>query len=110
MMVMEEFQKVYIVASIYRAIFAKAIQMVCPETRKQDASQAPGTTGLGEPVTQQQPLQGPDAAAPVFPGPDLSDMVDALMDESLPFNFWEAWNDIDGFGVVYPDAQVPQGL
>ncbi|CEL10459.1 hypothetical protein ASPCAL13578 [Aspergillus calidoustus] len=110
MMVMEEFQKVYIVASIYRAIFAKAIQMVCPETRKRDASQAPGTTGLGDPVTQQQPLEGQHAAAPPFPGPDLPDMVDALMDESLPFNFWEAWNDIDGFGSVYPDAHVAQGL
>jgi hypothetical protein len=38
------------------------------------------------------------------------DMVDALMDESLPFNFWEAWNDIDGLGVGYPDGQATRGL
>ncbi|KAJ0421225.1 fungal-specific transcription factor domain-containing protein [Aspergillus carlsbadensis] len=111
MMVMEEFQKVYIVASIYRAIFAKAIQMLCPETLPGTRNENQGPSSAGEASTVpggQQPVLeqhvSPASGQVPAPGPDLTDMVDALMDESLPFHFWEAWNDIDGFGLVYPDA------
>ncbi|KAL4910973.1 hypothetical protein BDW74DRAFT_172427 [Aspergillus multicolor] len=121
MMVMEEFQKVYTVASIYRGIFAKAIQIICSDGA--GAGEGAGSTApdrdsssnlpMGASVSTEVPVPGPVQSGTVgqahahqavlagpivgqetVPGSDLTDMVDALLDESLPFNFWETWGQV----------------
>ncbi|KAL4740641.1 fungal-specific transcription factor domain-containing protein [Aspergillus similis] len=113
MMVMEEFQQVYTVASIYRGIFAKAIQLICPEgagpggsenTVVPESSSVPLPVGVSASTSAPVPVPQETAemdhqhigtAVTVGPEPDqgaaLTDMVDALLDETLPFNFWEMW-------------------
>ncbi|KAL4765938.1 Zn(II)2Cys6 transcription factor [Aspergillus foveolatus] len=116
MMVMEEFQQVYTVASIYRGIFAKAIQLICPEsagtggnenTAVTGSSSAPLRTGVSASTSAPIPVP-PESAeldhqhvgtgATVGPelgqGAVLTDMVDDLLDETLPFNFWETWGQM----------------
>lgn len=116
-MVMEEFQKVYTVASIYRGIFAKAIQQFY-------ASEAVSMGIAGSPVFVSagaaQATEGPATAASVpvgvasvpmavdagagagaGAGNDVlettemtSDLIDALVDEASTFNFWETWGQL----------------
>ncbi|KAL4786961.1 fungal-specific transcription factor domain-containing protein [Aspergillus varians] len=118
MMVMEEFQKVYTVASIYRGIFAKAIQQICPEgvideSARRYSAPDPGTAPASALVPASgpgpEPASAPDQAQaqaqvglpPVTnpidigdldPGVDVTGMVDALLDESSSLSFWETWN------------------
>ncbi|KAL4979726.1 fungal-specific transcription factor domain-containing protein [Aspergillus desertorum] len=115
MMVLEALQQVYTVASIYRGIFARAIQLICPEGAGPSANEnavAPGSSSVplraGASASAFAPAPVPSesdamdhqhAAAPslgpeLVPGADLTDMVDALLDESLPFNFWETWGQM----------------
>ncbi|KAL4998757.1 fungal-specific transcription factor domain-containing protein [Aspergillus recurvatus] len=116
MMIMEALQQVYTVASIYRGIFAKAIQLICPEGSGPDTNEnavVPGSssvplragtsTSTSAPVPAQSEsgiLDHQHAATAVAVGPepgsgaDLTDMVDALLDETLPFNFWETWGQM----------------
>lgn len=124
MMVMEEFQKVYTVASIYRGIFAKAIQqfyardagvlgMYSPTWFALDANantNADANAGEGVPAPVPAPVAvtsvpfSVDAGAGVenslFEG-DVnmntemtSDLIDALVDEASTFNFWETWGQL----------------
>jgi hypothetical protein len=116
MMVLEEFQQVYTVASIYRGIFAKAIQLICPEgagtggnenTAVTGSSSVPLRMGISASTSASIPVPPESAeldhqhvgtAATVGPEPGqgatLTDMVDALLDETLPFNFWETWGQM----------------
>ncbi|KAL4801632.1 hypothetical protein BDV18DRAFT_164690 [Aspergillus unguis] len=107
MMVMEEFQKVYTVASIYRGIFAMAIQQICPEAVGEitgaSTAPAPGPapdSGTAVPPPDQDQPGGVTTRHPVFntvdldPSVDMTSMVDALLDESSTLNFWETWNQM----------------
>ncbi|KAL5044010.1 hypothetical protein BDW71DRAFT_209616 [Aspergillus fruticulosus] len=114
MMVMEALQQVYTVASIYRGIFAKAIQLICPEGACPDENAVvPGSSSVplrgGAPASTSSPVPVPPESGAMDhqhvassvavgpepgPGADLTDMVDALLDETLPFNFWETWGQM----------------
>lgn len=107
MMVMEEFQKVYTVASIYRGIFAMAIQQICPEAVGEitGASAAPASApgpapGVAAPPSDQNQSTGITTGNPIVnnvdldPNVDVTSMVDALLDESSTLNFWETWNQM----------------
>lgn len=94
MMVMEEFQKVYTVASIYRGIFAMAIQQFysedavpmkipCPPVA------VPDTAGDGCGSGCRDLLQAPEINTEV-----TNDLIDSLVDETSLFNFWETWGQL----------------
>ncbi|RAL13070.1 Zn(II)2Cys6 transcription factor [Aspergillus homomorphus CBS 101889] len=94
MMIMEEFQKVYTVASIYRGIFAKAIQQIYPERTDENPSTSvsiPAAVSASAPTgAAAHPIAAVDPAL----GTDMDNMVDALLDESSALNFWETWGQL----------------
>ena len=95
MMVMEEFQKVYTVASIYRVIFAKGIQQVCPEEAAETNNAA---VSVSVPTAAPAPAP-PNVVAPSIShelelGTEMDGMVDALLDGSTALNFWETWGQL----------------
>lgn len=101
MMVMEEFQKVYTVASIYRGIFAMAIQQICPEAAGEITGAATAPVSASAPGVAVPQDQSTDITThPVLnnidldPNVDMNSMVDALLDESSTLNFWETWNQM----------------
>lgn len=107
MLVMEELQKTYTVASIYRAIFTKALQMIFPGY---SAPVAPFSSTGNAAAAAPSPasLNGADnspmgASVPGYSQTQINDgafiagdgnLMDALMDEASIFNFWETWNQI----------------
>ncbi|KAJ5241152.1 C6 transcription factor [Penicillium citrinum] len=119
MLVMEELQKTYTVASIYRAVFTKALQLifpgylipVAPFGSTGHAPAATGTTAVAAAAAVPASVSGAGAAnSPMGPGygvPEYSppiddgsfgvgemDLMDALMDEASIFSFWEACSQI----------------
>ncbi|KAI9037575.1 Zn(II)2Cys6 transcription factor [Aspergillus affinis] len=100
MLVMEELQKTYTVASIYRGIFAKAIQQLFPEytegTLLGHSAPAVNNTnataihaaGTAEDATEAEP--GIDGLG--YNNVAADDFIDLLMDEASIFNFWDTWN------------------
>ncbi|OJJ84168.1 Zn(II)2Cys6 transcription factor [Aspergillus glaucus CBS 516.65] len=124
MMVMEEFQKVYTVASIYRGIFAKAIQQFYPRDAgvlgmyspiwfALDANantNADANAGEGVPAPVPAPVAVTSVPFSVDAGAGVenslsegdvnmntemtSDLIDALVDEASTFNFWETWGQL----------------
>lgn len=108
MLVMEELQKTYTVASIYRAVFTKAIQLIFPGY---SAPVAPFSSTANAVATDHTPAGVSDViGAENSPmetnvlefnqtheggfGVGEGDLMDALMDEASIFNFWENWNQI----------------
>ncbi|RAL05303.1 Zn(II)2Cys6 transcription factor [Aspergillus ibericus CBS 121593] len=95
MMVMEEFQRVYTVASIYRVIFAKGIQQICPEEAAETTS---ASASVAVPTAAPAPAL-PNVVAPMMSheaelGMEMDGMVDALLDGSSALNFWETWGQL----------------
>ncbi|PYI13899.1 hypothetical protein BO99DRAFT_426758 [Aspergillus violaceofuscus CBS 115571] len=91
MMVMEEFQKVYTVASIYRGIFAKAIREICPDRLDEHPDTSVSIPAAAPLAAQPDDIVNSMAAGNPGVGTDMDDMVDALLDESSALNFWETW-------------------
>ena len=109
MLILEELQKTYTVASIYRAIFTKAIQQVFPSysapsaTVSHSASPAPAPVSsdnnvlgsasqdvnrvVGNLNSEQRDEQG-------FEIPLDLDFMSAFMDENSNMGFWQTWNQI----------------
>lgn len=104
MLVMEELQKTYTVASVYRGIFRKAIQQIFPDypDRALHASCSPASI----PVSRAE-----DPASSLFDKADNSgasgqlgesdfgvlngdDLMAALMDNASVFDFWQACNQV----------------
>lgn len=107
MLVMEELQKTYTVASIYRAIFTKAIQMIFPGYSAPVApfsSTANASAAAPSPASVNGAENSPiGAGVPDYSQTQINDgaftvgdgnLMDALMDEASIFNFWETWNQI----------------
>ncbi|GLA17660.1 hypothetical protein AnigIFM62618_004808 [Aspergillus niger] len=100
MMVMEELQKTYTVASIYRAIFAKAIQLLFPENTETTLPGYPNA-GADHNLTDTSRLEETSdvmgtAEIGTINAPGYNDIsadafVDLLMDEASIFNFWDTW-------------------
>ncbi|GLA31105.1 hypothetical protein AnigIFM63326_009545 [Aspergillus niger] len=100
MMVMEELQKTYTVASIYRAIFAKAIQLLFPENTETTLPGYPDA-GADHNLTDTSRLEETGdvmgtAEIGAINAPGYNDIsadafVDLLMDEASIFNFWDTW-------------------
>ncbi|KAJ5619291.1 fungal-specific transcription factor domain-containing protein [Penicillium lagena] len=104
MLVMEELQKTYTVASIYRGIFTTAIQQIFPGYSSPVAPYSSPVNAATDPETENQ-AQGSltEAENPRDNGQfhdtltgvaDEGDLMQALMDESSIFGFWETWNQI----------------
>lgn len=94
MMIMEEFQKVYTVASLYRGIFAKAIQQfysedAAPMRISSPPVAVPDTAGNGGGSDCRDLLQAPEINTEV-----TNDLIDSLVDENSMFNFWETWGQL----------------
>ncbi|PYI32697.1 hypothetical protein BP00DRAFT_340861 [Aspergillus indologenus CBS 114.80] len=94
MMVMEEFQKVYTVASIYRGIFAKAIREICPDRLDEHPDTSVSIPAAAPLAAQPDDIVNSMAAGNPGVGTDMDDMVDALLDESSALNFWETWGQL----------------
>ena len=104
MLVMEEFQKTYTVASIYRGIFVKAIEQIFPgysapttiSTSTADPAVIPETDIRPESfhMAPENPNQIAQFEGTDFGSVDGDDMMNALMDEASIFSFWDNWNQI----------------
>ncbi|KAJ5871102.1 uncharacterized protein N7529_003455 [Penicillium soppii] len=109
MLIMEELQKVYTVASIYRGIFRKAMEQICPfyqattaiSDQGMSSARTTNTSGRDSIVNAAAAHQLPEAVfdnnyLPANSSEQrnelLGDFMDSLMDETSVFNFWETWN------------------
>lgn len=109
MLIMEELQKTYTVASIYRGIFLKAMEQICPSyqtkltTSEQAISSVPRSDSTNRNHTVDEVAPGQSEAEHLgsttsFTGASgqdteiLGDFMDSLIDDSSIFNFWEIWN------------------
>ena len=101
MLVMEELQKTYTAASVYRGIFMKAIQQIFPNYRPSTLL----STHAASPDRTSTDLPGSGNAEPVAAHTGQAtnqemetsfsdDFVDALMDQASLFNLWEYWNGV----------------
>lgn len=98
--VLEELQKTYTVASLFRGIFMKALQQIFPTYAPTSPLSHPPVASTGDPV-------GPDSdtvnvetpngecnqmigSVPSMP----AGFIDALIDESSIFDFLDTWNEI----------------
>lgn len=101
MLVMEELQKTYTAASVYRGIFMKAIQQIFPNYRPSALlsthTASPDRTSTGLPGSDNpEPVAG-HVGQDTDQGMETSfndDFVDALMDQASLFNLWEYWNGV----------------
>ncbi|CRG88359.1 hypothetical protein PISL3812_05389 [Talaromyces islandicus] len=101
MLAMEEFQKTYTVASIYRAIFMKAIQQIFPDYKDPMAFHSSAVDDASVPDTRNVPensrreeISHPNIEAP---GGEINVLDEAyfmhdLIDDGSLFSFWETWN------------------
>ncbi|KAL2828388.1 C6 transcription factor [Aspergillus cavernicola] len=121
MLVMEELQKTYTVASIYRGIFAKAIQQLFPEYTESTllGHSTPVTTNTTTTVNDSNPdiaigaagadgiagagaAEGSTTTAEVdsaieglgYDNIAADDLLDMLMDEASIFSSWDTWNRV----------------
>ena len=109
MMVMEEFQKVYVVASIYRGVFVRAIQQFYFEDAGPMMISSPPPVAVPEAAPCSTPTAeaaAAAAAAPDEPGfsdnlgiPEINteltnDLIDSLVDEASTIDFWETWGQL----------------
>jgi hypothetical protein len=104
MLVMEELQKTYTVASVYRGIFTKAIQQIFPDypghvmhTSCSPTSitiprnEGPTRNSLNNPESLNAGDQLGDSEFGDLGGDDL---MAALMDNASVFDFWQACNQL----------------
>ncbi|PYH81781.1 putative Zn(II)2Cys6 transcription factor [Aspergillus uvarum CBS 121591] len=94
MMVMEEFQKVYTVASIYRGIFAKAIREICPDRLDEHPDISVSLPAAAPLAARPDDIVNSMTAGNPGVSTDMDDMVDALLNESSALNFWETWGQL----------------
>lgn len=102
MLVMEELQKTYTVASVYRGIFTKAIQQVFPDypDRAMRTSCPPASIPVSQAEEPARSLfnEGEVSGAGQLGESDFGvldgdDLMAALMDASV-FDFWQACNQV----------------
>ena len=99
MLILEELQKTYTLASLYRGIFLKAIQQIFPNYQpaasvsEQDASPAgPAGPDIATTAEPSEPTHAEPVIENASEGMDLvfdGGFVDALMDQASLFNIWE---------------------
>lgn len=100
MLIMEEFQTTYTVASLYRGIFVKAIKQLFPDYQptsfsgqvagaEQQNGLDPSASFNAEPVMDDPRVDMGYGAGVVF---NDDGFVDAFMDQASLFNLWENWN------------------
>lgn len=108
MLILEELQKTYTVASIYRAIFTKAIQQVFPNysapstTVSHSASPVPapvsGNNTLGSASQEMNPVvENPNSEQRDVQGFEIPldlDFMSAFMDENATIDLWQTWNQV----------------
>ncbi|KAJ5220564.1 fungal-specific transcription factor domain-containing protein [Penicillium chermesinum] len=108
MLVLEEFQKTYTVASLYRGIFTKAIQQIFPDYSppiiSSDYSAIPvaalatknDTTGvhMEEESLDTNNNRNDHLGAFGFAATDDTDFLHVLLDDSSIFDVWQTWNQI----------------
>ncbi|KAF3391515.1 hypothetical protein F1880_007907 [Penicillium rolfsii] len=104
MLVMEELQKTYTVASVYRGIFRKAIQQIFPNypdlTMHASCSPASIPVPHGADPTRSifDDAENPDTSSQLresdFGVLDGDDFMAALMDNTSVFDFWQACNQV----------------
>lgn len=94
MMVMEELQKTYTVASVYRGIFTKAIQQLSSE-HAVNTKMTTTRSGADFPADQMNnaAVDGSSTLINTEANPVNTDMLlDVLLDEASVFNFWDTWS------------------
>jgi hypothetical protein len=111
MLIMEELGKTYTVASIYRGIFLKAMQQICPPyqigtgisnqannsvstsyspDRNHTVNEAATSRLAPDPLGNDSPLvNSSDQDTDI-----MKDFMDSLMDETSIFSFWDTWNQM----------------
>ncbi|KAL7912429.1 fungal-specific transcription factor domain-containing protein [Trichoderma velutinum] len=112
MLIMEELQKIYTVASIYRGIFLKALQQICPSYQSkitaadQTANSVPESNSnnkkhtISETAPSQlaaEPFDNTNNCTPSVKALEqdaefVGDFMDSLMDETSIFSFGGFWN------------------
>lgn len=97
MLILEELQKTYTVASLYRGIFIKAIQQVFPGYQICASAGQPAGHAVADTTAPSESITEEPVFANACEGLDLGlnenfDFVDALMDQTSLFNIWEHWN------------------
>jgi hypothetical protein len=86
---MEEFQKTYTVASIYRGIFMKALQQLFPDYALNASAPNPVADPIStDPTTGNLSLFNDSVMDTAF----TDSLVDTLMDDASIFSFWESLN------------------
>lgn len=108
MLVLEAFQKTYTVASIYRAIFTKAIQQIFPSYSTPTISTSAAATPIPESDTENHVpgtmLEG-ETLDTINSGnyqldnygmaiAEETDFMNFFMDEGSVFDLWQTWNQI----------------
>ena len=101
--VLEELQKTYTVASLFRGIFIKALQQIFPTyAASSPLSHRPGASTGADPVGPHSDT-GPVETASGECNPKISDgidssmpagFIDALIDENSIFDFLDTWNEV----------------
>lgn len=99
MLVMEELQKTYTVASLYRGIFVKAIEQIFPGYSAPTTNPKPTADDIAPPhgsIRRESFDLGPESLDQIaqlggteFGDVDGNDLMSALMDEASIFSFWE---------------------
>lgn len=108
MLVLEEFQKTYTVASIYRAIFTKAIQQIFPGYSTPTIRTSAAATPVPEFETENH-VPGTMLEGGTFDNinsgnyqldnygmaiAEETDFMNSFMDEGSLFDLWQTWNQI----------------
>lgn len=104
MLVMEELQKTYSVASIYRGIFTKALEQIFPGYSVPPTLSSSTANTAAVPEIRSQPhdtvteaeTSGLNTQFNGFDSGVADDgyLMSTLMDEASIFKFWETWNQI----------------
>ncbi|GAB1195624.1 hypothetical protein APSETT444_004886 [Aspergillus pseudonomiae] len=108
MLVLEEFQKTYAAASVYRGIFTKAIQQIVPGYTAPTMRVSPAATAVPAPanesyapgaILETESLDANNGRNDQLDELGLAaayepDLMNVLMDEGSLFDFWQTWNQI----------------
>jgi hypothetical protein len=104
MLVMEELQKTYTVASVYRGIFTRAIQQIFPDYPGSAMHASWSPTSITMPRDEDSTRNLPNNTDSLSAGYQLGesdfgdlggdDLMAALMDNASVFDFWQACNQV----------------